>query len=1336
MRHLFGLLVLLGCLASSQPVMAMDAQQVPEQLRPWIPWVSAEQPESLCPFFFRDAKQKRCSWPGALQLDLNAKAGRFSAEWTLYQPDWAILPGDSRFWPQNVLVEQRPAIVVEHQGKPAIWLDAGHYRISGAFFWDRLPESLPIADDTGLIRLSVDGKSVAYPRIDRGGLWLASRQDLKPVLENRMDLQVFRQVIDDNPLQVLTRLELNVSGTAREISLAHALLPNFIPVRLDSVLPARIEADGRLRIQVRPGRWQIELHSRHPLPLTDLKLAIADPAWPAFELWAFRAVPEIRLAEIEGLVSVDASQTNMPPEWRHLPAYQVEQGRIMHFKVIRRGDPEPEPNQLNLQRRFWLDFDGEGYSVSDRINGRMTRDWRLNALPETQLGQVLLNGQNQLITLSDVGAGIEIRRGELDLRADSRLLSDVSRLSAVGWQQSFRKVDAEINMPPGWRLLAVSGVDNDPDSWLAHWTLLDLFLVLIIALAIGRLWSWPWAGVALLGLVLFWHEADAPRWIWLNTLAALALLRVLPAGRFAGLVRGYRNLCWLGLLVIGLPFMVAQLRIGLYPQLERPQQAAMPLGRVASMAPQILDDMAEPMMMAEEVATAPAMLKSLPRAVKPAEPKAAVNFQRVDPEANIQTGPGLPKWQWRRVRLVWNGAVDSQQQIRLWYLSPGWFLLLHIAQVLFVGLLACKMFGIEPRHWRMSFSTASAVLLIPLLLAASPDDARADFPDQTMLEQLKARLLEPPPCLPSCAQIPSMQVSIKPDELQMALQVHVQQALALPLPARLNQWFPQQIKVDGHDAGELIRQADGSLWLGLAAGVHNVVLQGRHEGRDKFSVPLPLPPQYVRVIGDGWQVAGLYENGKVGPQLEFNRLTAKPDREGDKLGSSQLPPFVRVERTLQLGLDWRVTTRVLRLAGSDAPVVLALPLLPGESVTSPDVRVKDGKVLLNMASGQQRLQWQSMLQQTERLTLNAGEAGLWTELWRADVSPIWHLQISGIAVVHHQGPQGVWLPEWRPWPNESVELAISRPQAQVGQTLTIDKSQLELQPGKRGLSADLALDLRSSKGGQHMLRLPPGAELQNVTIDGMRQVIRQQDGSVTLPIRPGTQHVALAWQTVGEQAVLLNSPSVNLGIASVNSHIRVLLGEDRWVLFTSGPSFGPAALIWGMLMVLGLVAFALDKLRMVPLQAWQWFLLLIGLSQLPVEASVVVVAWLFVLGWRGKHYYQDRLRFNLTQTALGLLTVLALGVLMEAIHHGLLGMPDMQIVGNHSTTNDLNWYQDRAVAELPKVLVVSLPMGSYRALMLAWSLWMAISLLDWLRWGWRCFAFDGLWRPKSKPAIS
>jgi hypothetical protein len=38
--------------------------------------------------------------------------------------------------------------------------------------------------------------------------------------------------------------------------------------------------------------------------------------------------------------------------------------------------------------------------------------------------------------------------------------------------------------------------------------------------------------------------------------------------------------------------------------------------------------------------------------------------------------------------------------------------------------------------------------------------------------------------------------------------------------------------------------------------------------------------------------------------------------------------------------------------------------------------------------------------------------------------------------------------------------------------------------------------------------------------------------------------------------------------------------------------------------------------------------------------------------------------------------------------------------------------------------------------MLAWALWLANSLLNWLRWGWGCFSAGGLWRKSPRPLFA
>ncbi|MGB1311957.1 MAG: hypothetical protein ACPG47_12135, partial [Leucothrix sp.] len=158
--------------------------------------------------------------------------------------------------------------------------------------------------------------------------------------------------------------------------------------------------------------------------------------------------------------------------------------------------------------------------------------------------------------------------------------------------------------------------------------------------------------------------------------------------------------------------------------------------------------------------------------------------------------------------------------------------------------------------------------------------------------------------------------------------------------------------------------------------------------------------------------------------------------------------------------------------------------------------------------------------------------------------------------------------------------------------------------------------------------------------------------------------------------------------------------------------------------------------KLTPLKTWQWFLLGIGLSQTETALMVLVIIWLLAIALREKLTKKlSYLKFNAMQIALVGLTVVALIVLTVAVAQGLLGRPEMQIVGNGSSAYSMNWYLDRADPLLSQPAVVSVPLWIYRALMLAWALWLAMAVLGWLRWGWQALNVGGIWmaRPPKKP---
>jgi len=146
-------------------------------------------------------------------------------------------------------------------------------------------------------------------------------------------------------------------------------------------------------------------------------------------------------------------------------------------------------------------------------------------------------------------------------------------------------------------------------------------------------------------------------------------------------------------------------------------------------------------------------------------------------------------------------------------------------------------------------------------------------------------------------------------------------------------------------------------------------------------------------------------------------------------------------------------------------------------------------------------------------------------------------------------------------------------------------------------------------------------------------------------------------------------------------------------------------------------------------------LLAIGLSQVPLPLAAIVVGWLLALGNRKEHPELPVRLFQLRQIALVFWTITALGILIFAVHQGLMGEPDMQIRGNGSYGTTLRWFEDRTNGVPSPPLVVSVPMLAYRGAMLLWALWLAIAVLRWLRFGWASFSTAGLWRKKNRGMV-
>ena len=285
----------------------------------------------------------------------------------------------------------------------------------------------------------------------------------------------------------------------------------------------------------------------------------------------------------------------------------------------------------------------------------------------------------------------------------------------------------------------------------------------------------------------------------------------------------------------------------------------------------------------------------------------------------------------------------------------------------------------------------------------------------------------------------------------------------------------------------------------------------------------------------------------------------------------------------------------------------------------------------------------------------------------------------------------------------------------------------------------LTLTVRSSRGAQHTVTLPPEAQLESLTINGATQPIRQDGRKVTVPIVPGPQTIVLGWRETPGIAPLYTTPAVDLGAPSVNASTVLVLPHGRWLLFAGGPRVGPAVLFWSVLLLLLVVSLILGRNRWTPLRWWHWLLLAIGLSQVSVVVGRLLRGLAARAGLAGARAVGGA-RGELVQPAPGGASCAGRssrsGILCVSLYQGLLGAPEMQVRGNGSTASELHWFVDRSGPSLPVAWVLSVPMLVYRGAMFAWALWSALALLRWLRWGWGSFTTGGTWKklpPRPKP---
>ncbi|MGQ0801079.1 MAG: hypothetical protein ACT4NL_13355 [Pseudomarimonas sp.] len=1357
-------------LASTLLANAQTPPSVPAELAPWVPWVLKDYPKLGCPFALGqnrgDESAHICAWPGALDLDVTADGARFSMTWTVLAESNLRLPGDARVRPQDVSVGGRSATVMFDGNQASLRLSPGVHRVEGSLSWSKRPTQLPVPDEIALVKLRLDGTLITVPERNGDQLWLG--RITTEVGADTLNLKVFRRLDDGLPLRLTTQLMLEISGRAREISLPAALPEGFVPVAVQSNLPAAVLADGSLRVQLRPGTWPLTIEARAEGFIDSAGPPAAEVPWPSEEIWSWRAAPELRVVEVEGGTPVDPAQVAAP--WGEpLSTHVLDRTQKLSIAERSRGKDDAQPHRLSLSRELWLAFDGGSMVARDQLNGQLARVGRLNATAPWTLQRATEGEQDLLVTRDDAGQiGVELRNPALNLVTTGEHAGR-GRMPASGWAVDLESMSAVLNLPPGWRLFAVSGVDRAPDTWIGKWNLLDLFLLAVAGLLAFRLHGLGFAALVLAYLGLGYHENDSPLWSVLAVIALALLLRVLSGGRLSAILRVARAVMLSLAFLLALPFVAEQLKLALHPQLERGQVESSREyfdNRYAAAAQEVMakSDQYQEAETLEEIqvtgtrirrndmeAASPAVILGEPTpmsipAPPPAPPAPPMPQQSKSKQLNaypddavLQAGPGTPDWRWQRIELGWSGPVVADQTMRLW-LSPPWMTrclrVIAVALLVLVLLRLARELKTLPNGLKRGAAALPAILLAVGLSSATNTAYAAGFPPTELLDELEERLLEAPKCAPQCASLDAVEVELAGDRMRVALILHAEADVAVPLPEPGKSAALLRADVGGSEVGVLRR--NGERWISLPRGVQRVQLEWQIAAVDQIDLRFPLPPSSLRLAAEGWETGSLDGLRLLSDSLQLIRLRAPDaaDAIDTSAAAQEFPPFVKVTRTLDLDLDWTVLTVVQRVAPMQTGFALNLPLLADERVLDDSLEVTDGQVKLNFAANEHSKSWRSRLPISDQLQLSMGSLARSSERWEVRVGAYWHADFSGLPQSSIEAGDGLW--RYDPRPDETLTIALSRPAAVAGSSLAFDQVTLAMAQGSRARSTTLTAELRSTRGGQHAITLPEDAELISVSINGQTRALRLEKGQLRVPVLPGPQSLVLSWRRPIEVGFSLGGDTVDLGAPVANLRTQLSSDDDRWLLAAGGSGIGPAVLYWGQLLVMLLIAAGLARLATgTPLRFHHWLLLGLGFSTVSWIAAGVVVAWLLLLAWRQRKagWIVGHPVFPLVQLLLVLASVIAMLALLSAIPYGLLGSPDMQISGNGSSSGLLRWFNDASSGALPTVWTLSLPLWVYKLAILVWALWLANALIGWLRWGWQSFSAGGVWPPrKPKPA--
>ncbi len=1336
---------------------------VPEVLEPWVDWVLQNEDLYHCPFDSQDEGIQTCMWVSEVVVDVRREeptGASFQIGVHVFAESHLELPRPNAHRPQDVRLNGEVATLGGGNGTPRLTLPVGRHVVTGELVWhvNAAPQYLYLPA-AAIVKLRVDTEGELRPFLDNDHkrLWLTQRTEATEPVADTLGIKVFRQLTDGIPQRLTTYIELAVGGNPRVVDLGNVLPEEFSLIGVLSQVPASINSEGQMSVLVSRGEHIVSVRARANRLINSFAYQRAGEDWPPDEIWGFEPNRELRVVSVEGPARVNLSQVKAPNPMlgSDVYGYIVSDGAPITLVEEQRGNVNPNPAKFAISRDLWLNFDGSSFVVADRILATTDTELRIaaNYLP----GKVLVDNELRLITFEDPESktrpGINIDKRASRIRAVSEV-ERTSRMSSNGWDVDSFALGAMLHLPPGWRLMGTFGVDKVENSWLSMWSIWDVFIGLLLVSLVFRFAGPIWATLVAFAVLLTYQDNFLPTVGWLVLAGIVYLHSLVKTEWFRSASTVIYWILAVIVAVVTIYHAAFTARYAIFPQFEpydrhnviesAHEQTGMAFeaefdqeyrvtNRSVQAQPKEYLQVTGSRLPAPEDIVLESDVVDLPDdlptdQLRVSAPSLSGDFGTSSQGVTIQTGPGLPSWEWRSANLEWSGPVQSDQSFSL-VLLPPWATRIIAALGALLALLTIGfLVAIRSRTAKEHLpKILQGVLPLLALLVLLPTDSWASVPDSRILQQLQHRLTQPPDCLPDCIFVEDVQVTVDEDELRLNLLIHAEDSIGVALPKSDNSWNPDSILVN-ETASPLSRGPNGETFVLLDRGNHNVSITATVSALTQFDIAFPIKPSRIDINAPSWLVEGLVEGKLKSSQITLARQTpGEVQDESSLLAASQsIQPYVLVQRRLSLTYEPTVSTIVTRIAPLTDAFTVQIPLLPNEAVLDTRGTVQDDQVTLAFAENQRSHSWSSQIYFDGEIQLTAPKLDERKEEWSVRGSDFWSFEYEGITPIQSDFNQTVFSPR----SEETLHLDLTRPEPVPGNTLTVESAQVDYSVGNRSHEANLVLRIFASQSADLEVDLPDGADVQRIIVGREDQPI-PASSRIVLPVQTGLHSYEVEWLEDSGAGLVFSTSEVQLGQSARNIDLTIRYPLDRWTLFLGGPTLGAAVMFWAIVIVVLIVAVGLSRLPNIPITTMDAVLFSLGATLINLWALLIVGAWFLAIWVRSRKKEIDSRKFfyYLKQLAFIALSLLGLVALVALVPSALLGNPEMHIAGNGSSWEQFNWFADVSGSTLPTAWVFSLPGWVFLLAMLAWSLWLAFALPRWTKAAWTAVSEPELWPP-------